>query len=588
MTLRFLSLACVLALVAGCSGRMGSSSALPPALGDAAASAARAAAPQAKGSGRLIVTVRIAHPSSRVSPHYVSPATKGMTLKITGPTNVTQTAGLIANAGGCVGSLVTLDCTVTVSGLAPCPNAHDCYTASVATYNEYQAANNTIPHGAKVLSANDDFKFTIQTGGTVVPLVLEGLPKSVAFFPSATSKLAGTQSAGFIDPKCPAKPQSVTALGVDAAGDYIVGPGEPKITVVSDDPAQLKVNAPHATTPNQFVLVPPKAPAYAFGGHTIHLTVTATPVAASGGTAATATVPVTYSGDICGAITEYTIPTSGSQPYGIVPGPDGNLWFTENVAGKIGRITTAGTITEFPTPSTASGPEGIAPGADGNLWFAESSIGKIGKITTAGSAVEYATTTAGSGPANIVTGPDNNLWFTEQNVSKIGTITTAGSVTEYPVTASSGPYGITSDGGQLWYTEFTSGEIGSITTAGLYDDHTLLSPHTLPVSIVADTNGALWFTECAGAIGQITSGTNTAQYPTPEAASAPLFITAGADGAMYFTEAVGNRIGRIAPGGVFTEYAIPTVSSEPFQIALGPDGALWFTELNGNKIASLR
>ena len=45
-------------------------------------------------------------------------------------------------------------------------------------------------------------------------------------------------------------------------------------------------------------------------------------------------------------ITEFVIPTGSSQPLGIMAGPDGNLWFTEPGANKIGRITPAGAITE--------------------------------------------------------------------------------------------------------------------------------------------------------------------------------------------------------------------------------------------------
>ena len=40
---------------------------------------------------------------------------------------------------------------------------------------------------------------------------------------------------------------------------------------------------------------------------------------------------------------------------GITTGPDGNLWFTEFGAGKIGRITPSGSITEFPIPTAGSG-----------------------------------------------------------------------------------------------------------------------------------------------------------------------------------------------------------------------------------------
>jgi virginiamycin B lyase len=64
----------------------------------------------------------------------------------------------------------------------------------------------------------------------------------------------------------------------------------------------------------------------------------------------------------------------------ITTGPDGNLWFTENVAGKVGRVTPSGTITEFATPTSGSGPDFITTGLDGNLWFTEYNVGKIGKI----------------------------------------------------------------------------------------------------------------------------------------------------------------------------------------------------------------
>lgn len=71
-------------------------------------------------------------------------------------------------------------------------------------------------------------------------------------------------------------------------------------------------------------------------------------------------------------------PHSGLE--GITAGPDGNLWFTEQVPGKIGRITPHGVVTEFSQGITPnSSPLGITKGPDGNLWFAESNTGKIGR-----------------------------------------------------------------------------------------------------------------------------------------------------------------------------------------------------------------
>src|SRR5262245_27516146 len=90
-------------------------------------------------------------------------------------------------------------------------------------------------------------------------------------------------------------------------------------------------------------------------------------------------------------ISQFPIPTSNSTPSGVATGPDGNLWFIELTADKIGRITTDGVITEFPIPTAECTPYGIAAGPDGNLWFTESSFSanKVGRITTDGVITEF-------------------------------------------------------------------------------------------------------------------------------------------------------------------------------------------------------
>ena len=80
-------------------------------------------------------------------------------------------------------------------------------------------------------------------------------------------------------------------------------------------------------------------------------------------------------------IIEFPIPTSPGSPLAITAGPNGNLWFTESGANKIGQITPSGTISEFSVPTSASDPEGITKGPDGNLWFTENGANKIGQIT---------------------------------------------------------------------------------------------------------------------------------------------------------------------------------------------------------------
>lgn len=231
-----------------------------------------------------------------------------------------------------------------------------------------------------------------------------------------------------------------------------------------------------------------------------------------------------------GVITQYTVPTPGSSPYGITAGPDGAVWFTETDANQIGRSTTSGLITEYPIPTAGSFPVGITAGPDGALWFTEEDGGKIGRITTSGAFTEYLVPTPDSGPFWIIPGPDGALWFTEVFGNKIGRITTSGAITEYPIPPNN------------------------------------TGPHFMALG----SDGALWFTEDQTKIGRITIDGVINYYPLTDL-SAPWAIGAGPDGALWFT---GYGITRITTSGVVTIYPAAT---DTFGVAAGPDGAIWFT-----------
>jgi virginiamycin B lyase len=109
------------------------------------------------------------------------------------------------------------------------------------------------------------------------------------------------------------------------------------------------------------------------------------------------------------------IPRSNSA----IAGPDGNLWLAEN-GNKVGRLSPSGsTLKEFSTPTSDSNPFDIAVGSDGNLWFVEQNAHKIGRITPEGSISEFPVSTAGI-IWGIASGSDGNVWFTEYSASKIG------------------------------------------------------------------------------------------------------------------------------------------------------------------------
>ena len=116
-----------------------------------------------------------------------------------------------------------------------------------------------------------------------------------------------------------------------------------------------------------------------------------------------------------GTITEYALPTPAAGPVGITTGPDGALWFTEQFANNIGRISTgtAPTITEIEVPSPAGIPESIATGADGALWFTERENRQLGRIVPEEPArvTEFARRADASGPTALTSSCDGRLWF---------------------------------------------------------------------------------------------------------------------------------------------------------------------------------
>ena len=287
---------------------------------------------------------------------------------------------------------------------------------------------------------------------------------------------------------------------------------------------------------------------------------------------------------------EYAIPTSGSQPAGIVSGPDGNLWFTEANTTRIGKITPAGVITEFPLPNASSAPATITAGPDGNLWFTDNKLPGIGRITPAGTITTFPIAASGSGPADIVTGPDGNLWFTDNGAGKIGRITPSGTMTFFDVPSGSGgsPLGITKGpDGNLWFTLLLAGKIGRITPAGVVTEFPLPSSNG-PTIITPGPDGALWFAETlANQIGRITTARVGTEFPTTTSGGTPVGIVKGPDNNLWFTDNGGNLVARMTTAGVVTKFTIPTSGSGPAIITLGPDGALWFTENSANKIGRM-
>jgi virginiamycin B lyase len=83
-----------------------------------------------------------------------------------------------------------------------------------------------------------------------------------------------------------------------------------------------------------------------------------------------------------GVSTQYPVNDPNAGVWGITTGPDGNLWYAQQIDNEVGTMTTAGTVTQtISLPAAYASPwEGVT-GSDGNLWFTENGANNLALIT---------------------------------------------------------------------------------------------------------------------------------------------------------------------------------------------------------------
>jgi virginiamycin B lyase len=243
----------------------------------------------------------------------------------------------------------------------------------------------------------------------------------------------------------------------------------------------------------------------------------------------------------------------------IIAGPDG-FWLSDPDGNQVFHRPFSGAPTAFPVPTPNAGLGGMVMGPDGNIWFTEITADKIGRLTPAGAFKEF-DVPAGSSPLAIASAPDGNLYFVEYNGNKIGRITTSGTITEYPIpTPSSHPSGIAASRACLAFTESSANQIGvfDIPALAVVAEHPVPTANSLPWQIVHGSDRTFYFTERfgnrVGVIG-VAGGPEPGfiEYPVPTSSSNPTSLVMDRRGRIWFGESAAIKIGLLelsVPGDV--------------------------------------
>jgi virginiamycin B lyase len=311
--------------------------------------------------------------------------------------------------------------------------------------------------------------------------------------------------------------------------------------------------------------------------------------------------------EIKGKYTVYDLPRDYATPHCLAPDHQGNIWFVEIGANRVGMFDPEKKVfTEYVIPTPNAHPHGITVDKDGIVWFTEGSKHKIGRLDPKTAMIrEYPVPWAegmldGGGHAihTPMMGKDGYLYASNNGrhtMVKLDPKT--GQVWEFStprmVKDKVGAYGIQVDfDGNVWFAAVGSDFVGKLDTkTGTITEHKTPTPKSAPRRVTIDPQGLIWFTEWLGQkIGYINPKTLEMKEFTPPSSpkTGPYALASDGAGILYLAEFVSNQVSRFNPKtGQWTEWPMPLRRSRVRNIIVDTKGYVWYADNGNSKLVRL-
>jgi virginiamycin B lyase len=299
-------------------------------------------------------------------------------------------------------------------------------------------------------------------------------------------------------------------------------------------------------------------------------------------------------------VQEYDLPTPASRPHDPALGPDGSLWYTAQMANKLGRLDPhTGEIKEYPLKTADSGPHGLVADKQGNIWFTAAFKGYVGELDPKTGAIkEYQMPDPRArDPHTPVFDPHGILWFTVQSGNFIGRLdpnTGAVKLKEVP-TPRAVPYGILiSSAGVPYFCEFGTNRLASIDPASMKITEYLLPAGARPRRLAITREDVIYYADYGrGNLGRFDPKTGKVEeWASPGGPdSKPYGIAVTPDGMVWYSEAGmrPNTIVRFDPGRKeFSTWPIPSGGGVVRNMVATPKGDLYIACSGVNKVGIVR
>lgn len=290
----------------------------------------------------------------------------------------------------------------------------------------------------------------------------------------------------------------------------------------------------------------------------------------------------------------YDVP-AGSRPHDVAVGPDGEVWYTAQATGQLGRLDpSTGSVVEVAL-GEGSAPHGVIVGPDGAPWVTDSGLNAIVRVDPDTRAVRAFPMPAGRpnvGVHTAVFDRAGTLWFTG-NAGFYGRLFPEdGRLDVFDAPGGPGPYGITATpNGDVYYASLAGSHLARVDPAG--GAATVLQPPTAGQGtrrVWTDSKGRVWCSQWnAGQVAVYDPAAGTwKEWHLPGSAPQAYAVYVDDRDRVWLSDFGANAIVRFDPSSErFTSFPLPDRPGEVRQL-LGRPGEVWGAESGNDKLVVVR
>jgi virginiamycin B lyase len=280
----------------------------------------------------------------------------------------------------------------------------------------------------------------------------------------------------------------------------------------------------------------------------------------------------------------WDVPTQGSRPHDPLAARDGSIWWSGQLANKLGRVDTkTGAIREYTLKSVFTGPHGLVEDKSGNIWFTGNNTGLIGKLDpVSGAVTEYPMPDAkAKDPHTLNFDQSGILWFTVQQANMLGRLDPATGEIKLVTspTPKSRPYGIKINSkGVPVFVEFGTNKIATIDPKTMaITEFQLPNADARPRRLAIGPDDMVWYVDFSrGYLGKLDLATGTVkEWPSPSGPKSEPYGIVFTRGAVWYSESAAkpNTMVRFDPSSdKFQSWAIPGGGDIVRNMDITPDG----------------